>query len=184
MTEDQSIRLQCIEMAVKAGAPYSLLTQVADSLVVYVRGLRTQAAKDLPNMPVGVFDAPGGGSGAPLNQMSRAQVLEAYGRAEDGQELAFMYSPELNQDAQLKALAAAADRGTLMSNLDYGKSKTLANALLATLPEDQRGTPVEETDDDAEPESAPKSGVFPTLEAALASAPGVAVDPRLPKVSM
>lgn len=42
MTDDQDIRMQCLELAVKAGTPWNCLTEAADKLTVYVRGIRTE----------------------------------------------------------------------------------------------------------------------------------------------
>jgi hypothetical protein len=49
MTTDQAVRLQCLELAVKAGTPWSRLTEMADKLTAYVKGVSTAPAVEVQN---------------------------------------------------------------------------------------------------------------------------------------
>jgi hypothetical protein len=193
MTDDQLLRLQCLDMAIAAGTPWERLPEWADRFAAYVRGPGvttplTRAIDDLERQqPLASAQesaqrqTEAADKGVAVEHERDWPTFDEDMAADSGEAVEddpILDSVTFNAGPNPpKALAihhhsltfdeAMADRGepieerdALMRNVDYGKTDTLAAALLATLPKDQRGEPVEE------------------------QPPGAVTDPRLPTVTM
>lgn len=221
MDTNQAIRLQCLELAVKAGTPWNRLTDTADMLTAYVRGVNARVAAD----QIGSLTPAG------LDEYRRTGMLStetAISPADKGVAVeetmpssAWKFPAYLGDPSYSKTLAAVEDemakgvpvedsptwptdmpqeeierREALMRNGDFGKTAMLGSALRATLPEDQRGEPVESpalTRSDLltmknEPDqpSEVRTAVMQILRGLPPESPppGVIDDPRLPMVTM
>lgn len=84
MTTDQAVRLQCLELAVKAGTPWNMLTITADKLTAYVRGVKIMPSVEVKN--TSTFGAIAGVEGDV--QASWDKVIAKQQEAQQAQELA------------------------------------------------------------------------------------------------